>query len=66
METPEFYNTSDIMRILRIGSRSSLYRMRQRKDIPAPIQITRSHYLWPKKEFDAFLAEKQGAENVTL
>lgn len=64
MELPEFYTAQDVMKMLRIGSNATFYRMKKRGDIPQPIQISRSHALWPKAEFDTFLKEKRGGVNV--
>lgn len=55
---PKFYTPQQVMELLHVGSKGTLYRMRKRGDIPEPLVVTRSHLVWPKAEFDAFFAAK--------
>ncbi len=50
-----FYTSAEVMSLLRIKGKTTLYRMVKRGDIPKPRKISHSIRLWNKKEFDEFL-----------
>ncbi len=54
-EVKVFYTAKEVMALLRVTGKSTLYRLVKRKAIPAPIKISNTIRLWNKKELDSFL-----------
>ena len=56
---PTFYNTSEILRLMRC-SRSTIYnQLRTNPDFPRPAKFGRN-LLWPVASFNAWLSKRYG------